>query len=105
MRAAGGLPPQKHCSASAQAARRNPRRLVSGKKSKVGLPEPFGNFFSWAYPEANALSHHLQILPQLIVALANLISHLAALERCQRGICELSPGDPLHFFQFMDLAI
>jgi len=55
-------------------------KLIAGKKSKVRLPEPAGR----AHSEANALSYHLQILPQLIVALANLISHLAALERCQR---------------------
>jgi hypothetical protein len=80
-------------------------RFSQGKKSKVGLPEPVGNIFSWAYSEANTLRHHLQILPQLTVAKPNLISGFTALERRQRRIRELTPSVPLHFFQFMDLAI
>jgi hypothetical protein len=44
-------------------------------------------------------------LPQLIVAQANLIPHFAALKCGQRWVCKLSPSDPLHFLQFMDLAI
>jgi hypothetical protein len=80
-------------------------KLIAGKKSKVRLPEPAGSFFSWAHSEANALSYHLQILPQLTVAKPNLISGFTALERRQRRIRELTPSVPLHFFQFMDLAI
>jgi hypothetical protein len=57
-------------------------KLIAGKKSKVRLSEPAGNFFGRAHPEANTLSHNLQILPQLIVALADLISHFATIEQC-----------------------
>jgi hypothetical protein len=42
-------------------------KLIAGKKSKVRLSEPAGNFFGRAHPEANTLSHHLQIVRRQII--------------------------------------
>jgi hypothetical protein len=80
--------------------------LVPGKKPEFKLAEAVRHIsFHWPFPESGTIRHHLQVGPQLGVALLYFVSYFAALENGESRIGKIAPCDPLQLFQRVYVAI
>jgi hypothetical protein len=79
--------------------------LVSGQKPEFKLAEAVGHIgFYRPFSEARTIRHHLQIGPQLGIALLYFISYFTALENGESWIGKVAPCGPLQLFQGVYVA-
>ena len=79
--------------------------LVSGQKPEFKLAEAVGHVGVYRpFSEAATIRHHLQIGPQLGIALLYFISYFTALENGKSWIGKVAPCDPLQLFQRVYVA-
>jgi hypothetical protein len=79
--------------------------LLSGQKPEFKLAEAVGRTgFHWPFSEAGTIRHHLQIGPQLGIALLYFISNFTALENGEGWIGKVAPCRPLQLLQRVYVA-